>query len=391
MWRFIFAGLCASLVSIGLARFAYTPLLPALIQAHWFSTADAVYLGAANLAGYLIGAVAGRPIADAISSTRALRSMKVLVTLAFFACAFPVSVAWFFVWRLASGIAGGAIMVLVAAAVLPHVPAERRGLASGALFLGLGLGIAGSGTLVPLLLHEGLRGAWIGLGVLSALLTAASWLCWPAAGPSAAARKTGTPATTLACEAGHAIKRLYVQYALMAVGLVAPMVFLVDFIARGLGAGAHAGASFWILYGIGAIAGPPVYGMLADRLGARPAFRALMLVQAIAVAVLAATSDRALIGLATVVIGSFPPGIVPLTLKGVHEIVPGDAERQNHVWSRATTVFAAAQALAGYAYSALFAHSGGDHRLLFAISAAAIVIGLGSDFIARREGEPVRS
>lgn len=49
------AGLCTSLVSIGLGRFAYTPLLPALIDHKWFSADNAAYLGAANLAGYLLG------------------------------------------------------------------------------------------------------------------------------------------------------------------------------------------------------------------------------------------------------------------------------------------------------------------------------------------------
>ncbi len=68
-------------------------------------------------------------------------------------------------WRLLSGIAGGAIMVLVAATILPWVPREREGVASGAIFLGVGVGIAASGTLVPALLaHTGLRGTWIGLG-----------------------------------------------------------------------------------------------------------------------------------------------------------------------------------------------------------------------------------
>src|SRR6478609_4761345 len=46
-WRAISAGLCATLVGIGLARFAYTPLLPAIIDAHWFSASAATYLGAA--------------------------------------------------------------------------------------------------------------------------------------------------------------------------------------------------------------------------------------------------------------------------------------------------------------------------------------------------------
>src|ERR1700754_1022606 len=130
-FSYIFAGFCASLISIGLARFAYTPLLPVLIQAHWFPASDVVYLGAANLVGYLVGALLGRPLAKRIGNVTALRAMKVLVTLAFLACAFPVSTSWFFVWRLLSGVAGGVIMVLVAATVLPHVPGDRKGLATG--------------------------------------------------------------------------------------------------------------------------------------------------------------------------------------------------------------------------------------------------------------------
>ena len=59
--RITAAGLCAALVGIGLGRFAYTPLIPALIEAEWFSAFDVVYLGAANLAGYLAGALAARP------------------------------------------------------------------------------------------------------------------------------------------------------------------------------------------------------------------------------------------------------------------------------------------------------------------------------------------
>ena len=264
--RAIFAGLCASLVGIGLARFGYTPLIPPLIEAHWFAAQDVVYLGAANLVGYLVGALVGRPLAARLMARATLRVMMMLASLAFFACAFPLSVSWFFVWRLLSGVSGGIIMVLVASTVLPHVPAERRGMASGAIFLGVGVGIAASGTLVPMLLDVGLRETWLGLGVLALVLSIASWFCWPHAphGHAAAAR-----AQSAAPKAGARfdLNVLYVQYALMAIGLVPLMVFLVDYVARGLGWGTHTAALFWIAYGIGAIAGPMVYGALSDRIG----------------------------------------------------------------------------------------------------------------------------
>ena len=47
-WWAAFAGMSATLVGIGLARFAYTPLIPALIDAGWFTESQAAYLGAAE-------------------------------------------------------------------------------------------------------------------------------------------------------------------------------------------------------------------------------------------------------------------------------------------------------------------------------------------------------
>jgi MFS family permease len=371
IWLPIFAGLCASLVSIGLARFAYTPLIPSLIEAQWFSANDVVYLGAANLVGYLIGALLGRPTARQLGNKNALRLMMLVVTAAFFACAFPLSVSWFFGWRLLSGIAGGAIMVLVAATVLPHVPAARKGLASGAIFLGIGLGIAGSGTLVPPLLSLGLQATWLGLGALALLLTALSWFGWPSdfPHPQAAQEKVSVEPTP------RGVYLLFAQYAFMAAGLVPAMVFLVDYVARGLGAGAHIGALIWVMYGLGAIVGPVTYGFLADQLGARSSIRLVLVVQAIALGLLAISHTFLALALLAVILGSFPPGIVPLALARVHELVP-EHHRQQIAWSRATVSFATFQALAGFAYSALFNASGGHHALLFVIAAGAIVVAL---------------
>lgn len=126
-WRMLMAGLCASLVGIGLARFAYTPLLPAIINAQWFSASTAAYLGAANLAGYLAGALLGVGIARQTGTRAALRLMMVLATLAFFACALPVSFIWFFLWRFVS-----ASPVALDGACRHIHPAVRAALASRA-------------------------------------------------------------------------------------------------------------------------------------------------------------------------------------------------------------------------------------------------------------------
>lgn len=374
-----FAGLSGSLVAIGLARFAYTPLIPSLIQAHWFTSSQAVTLGAANFAGYLIGALIGRPLASALSNRTALRMLMAVVTAAFFACAYPLSISWFFVWRLLSGISGGAIMVLVATSILPHIPAARRGFVSGMIFLGLGLGIAASGTLIPELLHFGLQTTWLGLGAVALVLTVVSWFGWPSTNPPAAAAAPahhhGAQTSTLA------LRVLYAQYAANALGLVPAMILLVDYVARGLGRGAAIGANYWVLYGLAAIAGPLIAGNVAHRIGYGKAYRVALLLQAVAVAMIALSGNAWVLTLSTVILGVFTPGIVPLALGRIHELVPHDHTEQRASWSRATTAFALFQALGGYGYSYLFSHSHNNYALIFMCGAAALGVAFIADLI----------
>ncbi|MFI8185728.1 YbfB/YjiJ family MFS transporter [Actinacidiphila glaucinigra] len=373
-WRAIAAGASASFVGIGLARFAYTPLVPELINAHWFSPSAVAYLGAANLAGYLAGALSARRVGRWLGDRRALRWMMVLATLALLACSVPVSVPWFFFWRLASGLAGGVIMVRVAGAVLPYLKGERRGLAGGAIFAGLGVGIAASGTLVPLLLQLGLSRTWTGLAVLCALFTALSWNGWPRPGapavPSAPREGQGRPVRSAR------LRLLLVEYALISMGLTPAMAFLADFVSRGLGRGSAAGSTVWILYGLGALVGPTLYGLLGDRLGFARALLLITLVQAGALAALATAHSLPEIAVLSVVIGSFPPGVVPVVLGRVHELVARRPEAQSAAWGTATVAGALSLAFSAYLYSYVFARSGQDHRTLFLIGAAALGLAL---------------
>jgi MFS family permease len=374
-WRYATAGLSASLVGLGLARFSYTPLIPALIAAKWFSASDVVYLGAANLAGYLAGALAARAVADRIGAVHALRAMMLLATLSFFASSAPVSFTWFFAWRFLSGLTGGIIMVLAASVILPHISAARRGIVGGVIFAGVGLGVAASGTLVPLLLQQGLQQSWYGLGALSALLTLASWWNWPA--------EAKTDASPLHHAKHHhastAARALLVQYGLNAVALVPHMVFIVDFVARGLGQGIAAGSRYWVLYGLGAILGPLVTGHLGDRAGFGPALRAAFLIEAAAVLLPTVSTAPVSLIVSSVVVGGFTPGIVPLVLGRIHELVPHSTEQQRATWSHATTSFALFQAAAAYGFSWIYAQTGGDYLVLFALGGGAVVLALAID------------
>src|SRR5690606_23208862 len=140
----------------------------------------------------------------------------------------------------------------------------------GAVFTGVGLGITASGTIVPLLLRAGLTTTWLVLGGSALLLSLLAWTGLPDHRPPArVTRGAGRSAAASAATPGLRLllASLAVCYALDAVGLVPHMIFLVDYLARDVGFGAESGSLFWILYGIGAMVGPILFGLVADRIG----------------------------------------------------------------------------------------------------------------------------
>jgi predicted MFS family arabinose efflux permease len=376
IWRATLSGLCASLVGIGMARFAYTPLLPAIIGSGWFSAASAVYLGAANLTGYLIGTLLAGPAATRVNARLLLRGAMLAASISFFACAWPVGFAWFFAWRLGSGIAGGIVMVLTATTILPQVAPARRGLVAGAIFMGVGFGVAASGTLVPLLLGQGLQQAWLGLGVAALALTLIGWNGWPTPGrvpPRSSAKLQGGEKRQLLV--------LYAGYGLNAFGLVPHMVFLVDYVARGLGQGMAIGASYWVLFGLGAVIGPLVTGHVADRIGFRAALRLAYLVEVAIVVLPSLNNGWVALMVSSFFAGAFTPGVIPLALGRTHEVLRHHPAAQKRAWGTATTSFAVMQAAGAYGLSFIFARTGGNYALLFELAAGALGLALILDLL----------
>lgn len=370
----LMTGVTATLVGIGIARFAYTPLLPAVIQQGWFTASQGAYLGAANLLGYFIGALAAHSLSERFSPRMVIGASFAAIALSFMLCAGAGGFVWFFFWRLVSGIAGAILMVVGPSLALAATPPERRFRVGAMVFTGIGIGALLSASIVPLLLEVSLTATW---GMLGLLCLVAGLIC------DTFLRQglTSPPATIAASpgEGGNSPKAyggvvllVIGAYALDAIGFVPHTVFWVDYLARENELGNHAASLQWGIFGLGAVCGPLMVGALAQRVGWHHGLAIAFVAKAAAVSLPVFSLALISQSISSFMVGAMIPGIVALTSGRLAELVGPTAHKK--LWGQATAAFAAAQAAAGYAMSAFY-DVWGTYSPLFAISGLMLAAG----------------
>ncbi|WP_298726161.1 YbfB/YjiJ family MFS transporter [uncultured Ferrovibrio sp.] len=365
VWRDALAGLCALLVGIGFARFGYTPLIPVLIEQQWLTAGDAAYLGATNLAGYVVGSLLTASLARIAPMARLTQFAMTTTGISLIACALPWGFAWFAPWRFLAGFTGGLLMVGAVPLVLARAPATHRARSNGIVFTGVGIGIICGGTLVPSLAAWGPMPVWLGMGVLTLLLAALTWRQWAGGDIAPITAPTDLPPRRFTLP----VALLLAAYILDAAGFVPHTVFWADYIARGLGRGVTAGGLFWVLFGIGALCGPLLSGIVAERLGFYRSFVGGLGIKAAAVLLPILSQHPVSLMISAMVVGALTPGISALASGRVAEMVGFTGHRQ--VWGWLTVGWALSSAGFGYLLSFLFDLTG-SYNLLFAFGAAGL-------------------
>ncbi len=352
-------------VSIGVARFGFAPLVPALAKAHWYSAAGAFWLGTANLAGYFFGAAAARVWRRPFQAKPAVLLFMGLTCAATLGSALNWGWAWFGFWRLTSGVTGGILMVLMAAAVVGRAPPAARGRVSGITFAGMGAGTAFSAILVPALLAQGLVFTWLALGVVCVLATLAVAVMMPPVRiePPPRHAASGLPP--------RLVLLLIAAYALSALGFVPHMLFLSSFAALGLQRGVAAGAEIAAWLGLAAMLGPPLLGRVADRFGFLPTLGIGYVVMGCGVALPLLLHAQIALIVSAIAVGAVALGAVMLAAGAIAGMVP--AARLPGDWGLATMVYAVMQAVVAAFFSNLF-HLTGSYALLFGIGTVAMAV-----------------
>ena len=370
--RMAIGGSSALFVGMGLGRFSYAPMIPILIEENALSSAEAGYVGAFNLAGFLFGVVLQPALRAQIGERGTLRLCLSASLACLIASAAPLTAPWLFPWlallRGLIGIAVGTIMVQALAVATRTAPPDKLGLVTGIVFSGVGGGIFLSGIAIPALLDLGLTATWIGVAVIGAGAVAVG--LWAYAGPipeaTAPKSKSSSPIPFWSVTT-----RLAAAQSLFVIGLIPHTIFWVDYIVRGLHHPMAIGGTHWALFGLGALVGSALWGRLADQIG----FHAGLVLVFVSLAIgLFAPVIHPVMGI--LVASSFVVGAQPgcsALLSGRTQQIFGN-EGMSKVWRHMTLIGSIGQGLGGYLLVALF-DATGSYAAIFLIGGAAMAGG----------------
>jgi predicted MFS family arabinose efflux permease len=192
-WQVLLGGICALVLTIGLARFAYTPLLPQMHAQAGLGVADGGLLAAINYAGYMSGALLAAWVESPAWRQRlyswGLPLALVITALMGWSTSFG---AWA-LSRYVGGLCGAAGMLLGSGLVQGWLIRSGRRPELGLYFIGLGLGIVVSavGAMGMTRLEIGWAGQWQGFALLGLAFLVPAWVWRPPAPPPVSRSASG--------------------------------------------------------------------------------------------------------------------------------------------------------------------------------------------------------
>lgn len=266
-WPVVLTGMVALAVAMGIGRFAFTPLLPIMLNEGALDLAASSWLASANYLGYLLGAVlcTFQPMVwrrlgwtSAINGPAMVLLGLVVTAVVTAGMALHRPVAWPLL-RFVAGVASALVFVYLAGWCLTRLAQLQVPEMGALIFIGPGAGIVLSGLAAGGLvaLQASAAVGWLLFGLLAAGLTA---LVWPVlarggitAGP-ASTRSLPDPVPASARHGRMEVALLALAYGLAGLGYIISATFL-PVIARQAIPGSFWLDLFWPIFGLGIMLG----------------------------------------------------------------------------------------------------------------------------------------
>ncbi len=368
--RVLVAGICALTLTIGLARFAYTPMLPIMQREAGLGALGGGLLATINYAGYMSGALIAASIGDLHRKFTLYRIGLVLAVVATAAMGLTADFhAWAF-FRFVAGLSSAAGLLLGSGLVLNWLIRQGHPPELGVHFTGLGLGIVVSGIAVGAMAPSlWWTQEWIGLGILGVAFLLPAWR-WMPAPAQAVARETR--AASVPPPPSQRWTLLFMgTYFCAGWGFVVGATFIVA-ILEGMPVFEGRGGWIWVIVGLAAIPSSFLWDRVASAMGVVRALMLAYLLQIVSLVIPATTGTLAANLAAALLFGATFGGIVSLTLALIGRRFPQNPAK---AMARMTLSYGVAQ-IAAPAVTGYLATVTGSYRDALLLSAVVMAAGL---------------
>jgi hypothetical protein len=375
------AGILSLAVAMGIGRFAFTPLLPLMIQEGQLDVAAGGWLAAANYAGYLAGALTVSRLRLSAAGLGALGlAMTALLTASM---ALPLAAWGWALLRFAAGVASAWAFVATAIWCLGALAASGHTHRGGAVFSGVGFGITAAGLycLASSALHTSAPAMWVQLGILAAVLVVPVALVLR----HLHARMPAPPAPATHGVAPQRLRGLVICYGMLGFGYILPATFL-PVMARSLVSDPRLFGLAWPVFGITAAASTFIAGWALRHATRLQVWAVSNVVMGLGVLLPSVWLNGATVALSALMVGGT---FLIVTLAGVQEVRARALGDATPLVAHMTSAFAIGQIAGPIASSLLlhvprFARSGLD----IALQLAAVTLFVSAGWLWRAAAAP---
>ena len=160
-----FAGLIANIAAHGFGRLSYSIILPEMAEALGLNWTMAGLLGTANMTGYLLFAIGGGFLAPRYGTRKVITCSLLIIAITLMLTGVTTSFTFAMAMRFLTGIANGGVYIPAMALGALWFSSRRRGMATGIVGGGPGMGIFFTGLIIPpVLLAGGWSSSWKVMG-----------------------------------------------------------------------------------------------------------------------------------------------------------------------------------------------------------------------------------
>lgn len=304
-FKVVAAGICALILTVGVARFAYTPFLPLMLSQTGLSTFEGGWLATVNYLGYLCGVLLISLLQRLDFKFFFYRINLLVAVLSTLIMGMTTDIVLWSLSRFIAGVSSTAGIILAAGFVMTWLKQNGHKSQLGLHFAGLGLGIAIPGLLI-VLMNDAFDWArqWQLMALFAVLFFIPAWLWMPAPGNANTRQDLEQKPPSR-----QWMWLMIAAYSLAGVGYVVSATFVVA-ILEAMPLLQGKGDWAWVLLGVTAIPSCIFWDKIASRFGETRALIASYVVMLIGIIVPALSTGLMLNLLGAALYGATFAGVV---------------------------------------------------------------------------------